>query len=156
LGFSLIEALIAMFVFSIALLGIAAMYSRALGVSHSAYLRTIASLQAMDLAERIRANPEAAAGEYDFVCPVNTAHDCEAGSCSPDDLAEWDQAQWCADTQNLFGAGLFDSARSDTDGDDYLISIVWKERQIGNNNTQSLSETQDADGNALFTWRVRQ
>lgn len=153
LGFTLIEALIAMFVFSIALLGIAAMYSRALGVSHSAYLRSLASIQAMDLAERIRANPEITAIDedaYELNCETGFygGEDCNSGACEPDELAKWDKEEWCSNTASLFG-GLFGNAIVTFDEPDYEIQITWQERALEADNKQSIEEV-------AFNWRVRQ
>ncbi|MDZ7810693.1 MAG: type IV pilus modification protein PilV [Arhodomonas sp.] len=58
-GFTLIEVLIAVVVLSVGLLGVLALQVNTLAFSHSAYLTSVASVQAMDLEERIRVNPEA-------------------------------------------------------------------------------------------------
>jgi type IV pilus assembly protein PilV len=55
-GFTLVEALIALLVLSIGLLGIAALYVETLRVGRSALLHTQAVSIAADLANRIRAN----------------------------------------------------------------------------------------------------
>ena len=157
-GFTLIEALIALFVFSVALLGIAALLARSVSVSHSAYLRSVASMQAMDMAERIRANVMAGADEYDNIrcdnIPVSPPN-CNVTKCNADQLASWDYAQWCAGTKSRFG-GLFKSATVDLDSGSYLISIIWQERTVTEDNRQDIVATEDDDGNALFTWRVSQ
>lgn len=55
-GFTLIEALVAVLVLSIGLLGVAAMQLKALQSSHVSYQRTIATLAAQDAVERLWVN----------------------------------------------------------------------------------------------------
>ncbi|MDZ7854226.1 MAG: type IV pilus modification protein PilV [Halomonas sp.] len=52
-GFTLIEALVALLVLSIGLLGVAAMQLEAMQGAHAAYQRSIASLAAQDAQERL-------------------------------------------------------------------------------------------------------
>src|SRR5690554_7889026 len=66
LGFTLIEALIALLVLSIGLLGVAAMQLKALQGAHAAYQRSIASLAAQDAQERLWAS---LAESGTLVCP---------------------------------------------------------------------------------------
>ncbi len=54
-GFTLLEALIALLVLSIGLLGLAALQTRGLAYSHDAYLRSQATFLAYDIIERMRA-----------------------------------------------------------------------------------------------------
>lgn len=137
----MIEALIALVVFSIGLLGLAAMYSKSMMVTHSAYMRSLASIQAMDMAERIRANIflEHSSAGYELLesrskVPVQFQQDrCLASSsnapCTPTVLRDWDVDSWLDDTRNLFGA-LFESATitfNDAD-DEYEIVLQWRER----------------------------
>lgn len=55
-GFTLLEALIALVVFSIGLLGLAGLMTVAVKTNHSAYLRTQATFIAESMADRMRAN----------------------------------------------------------------------------------------------------
>ncbi len=66
-GFTLIEALVALVVLSIALLGIAAMQLQALKSSGEAYQRSLASLIAVDVQERVWAASAEVLGECDAV-----------------------------------------------------------------------------------------
>lgn len=65
-GFTLLEALIALLVLSIGMLGVAAMQLKALQGAHAAYQRSIASLAAQDVQERLWAEM---AEEGGLVCP---------------------------------------------------------------------------------------
>jgi len=55
-GFSLLEVLIAALIFSIGLLGLASLQVTGLKMSHDSLLRSIASMHANDMADRMRAN----------------------------------------------------------------------------------------------------
>src|SRR5690554_5039593 len=66
-GFSLIEALIALLVLSIGMLGAAAMQLNALQSAHIAYQRSIATLAAQDAQERLWAQMESGSGT--LTCP---------------------------------------------------------------------------------------
>lgn len=66
-GFTLIEALVALLVLSIGLLGVAAMQLEALQGAHAGYQRSIASLAAQDAQERLWAQM---AEEGDMTCPA--------------------------------------------------------------------------------------
>jgi type IV pilus assembly protein PilV len=97
-GFSLVEALVALVVLSIGMLGIAGLYVESLRSGTSALLRTQAVNLASDMADRIRANPTAGTAyekTVDAVGAVTAA--CTAagtGTCSVAEMAATDIAQW--------------------------------------------------------------
>lgn len=95
-GFTMVEALVALIVLSIGLLGIAALYLDSLRAGRAALYRTQAINLASDLAERIRANRDAVGGyAVDFgVVPVATASCETTAACSALQLAETDLARW--------------------------------------------------------------
>ncbi|MEC9341425.1 MAG: type IV pilus modification protein PilV [Pseudomonadota bacterium] len=55
-GFTLIEVLVALFIFSVGLLGLAGMMGQSLRSNHDAYVRTQASILAYDMMDRMRAD----------------------------------------------------------------------------------------------------
>lgn len=148
-GFTLLESLIALVIFSVALLALAGMYAKTLSMSHSTYLRALASIQAMDIEERIRANPNADATDYEFTCAGNETSPGSIGG-SPSVLAGHDRQDWCALTANMFGS-LLQTAEVDLVSSspvDYEISLTWLERSIQSSNDVSVeAET--------FTYTVR-
>lgn len=98
-GFTLIEALLALVVLSVGLLGGVVLLLEGLRTSRAAVQRTMAVTLAADLAERIRAN-RAAGGAYalarDTTLPPPGA-DCNVvGECGPRDVAAVDLQQWQA------------------------------------------------------------
>lgn len=100
-GFSLVEALVALVVMSIGLLGIAALYVESLRSGTSALLRSQAVALASDMADRIRANPTAGASYtkgVDDVGTVTAACTGATGACTVAQMAATDIAQW---TQQL-------------------------------------------------------
>ena len=66
-GFTLVEAMVALLVLSIGLLGVAAMQLSSLQANNGAFQRTQATFLAQDIADRMRANRQAALdGAYDM------------------------------------------------------------------------------------------
>ena len=91
-GFSIVEAMVALLVLSIGMLGIAGLYVTTLRASGSALYRTHAVNFAADMADRIRANPTAG-GAYagagaDNNC-VGGGIDCNPASLAADDIFTW-------------------------------------------------------------------
>jgi prepilin-type N-terminal cleavage/methylation domain-containing protein len=88
-GFSIVEAMVALLVLSIGMLGIAGLYVTTLRASGSALLRTHAVNLAADMADRIRANPTAGAayagGAADNSC-AGGGVDCSPTQLAADDL----------------------------------------------------------------------
>jgi type IV pilus assembly protein PilV len=85
-GFTLVEALVAVLVLSIGLLGIASLQLSSLRWNHGASMRSQATLLAYDIVDRMRANRVAAnAGAYNIA--VGTA--AAGGTVAGDDLLRW-------------------------------------------------------------------
>jgi type IV pilus assembly protein PilV len=98
-GFSLIEVLVALVVLSVGLLGLAALQSTATQFNASAYTRSQATLLAYDIADRIRANRQAAlGGAYTSPYPgtAPTCADVPAGTVAQQDLIAWRRALACS------------------------------------------------------------
>jgi type IV pilus assembly protein PilV len=98
-GLTLVEILVALLVLSIGLLGLAGLQSASLRFNTSAYFRTQATALAYSLADRMRANREAAlGGEYTFALP-STAPTCGvpdgSGSVPEQEKAAWLNALAC-------------------------------------------------------------
>lgn len=135
-GVSLLEVLIALFVLSIGLVGVAALQANALQANHGSLLRSQATNLAYDIGDRMRANREAAldnAYEGSFAsvnCP-NDADDLPnpSGSLAARDLTEWRVALAC---------GLPNGrAEIQRDGDEFVIHIRW--------DNDRLAEEEDED-----------
>lgn len=88
-GFTLLEALIAVIVLSLGLLGLAQLHTYGLRNSNSAALRVEAVNLAGNILERMRANRNSAlAGDYDIAIGTTSS---SAGGLAEDDVNEWKQ-----------------------------------------------------------------
>ena len=108
-GFTLLEVLIALLVLSIGLLGVAALQTVGLRSSQMAAQRTLATQYTYNITDRMRANPDGLmpGNRYyligtDDPAPAITA-DCDTTTCSPQELADFDLAQWRAEVGRLPG-----------------------------------------------------
>lgn len=108
-GFSLVEVLVALFVLSIGLLGLAGLQTAGLRLNHQSYQRTQATLNTYDIIDRIRANPGAmAAGVYDNIdlSPNPSAADCMVPpACTTAEMADYDIGQWKDSLTKLLSQG---------------------------------------------------
>lgn len=122
-GFSLIEAMVALLVLSIGLLGIAALYVETLRASRTALYRTEAVVQATDLADRMRANRVPANA---YACGNPTCIPANGGNVIADaDLADWMNAIAAALPAGT--AGVAYTAATATTPAAYVITINWTE-----------------------------
>jgi len=124
-GFSLIEALVALLVLSIGMLGIAALSAHGLRAQRTALHRTIAVNLAADMADRIRGNRAAGAAYNAAAAP----HACGASgrSCTPAELAAHDKQVWsnlvARQLPSGVGAVEFSAATPPT----YTIVVSWQD-----------------------------
>lgn len=132
-GFSLIEAMVAMIVFAIGMIGIA----RMLLISHkshaSSYLRQQAVQSAYNIIDNIRANRNAAInGSYNVSnvvssgtpsLPSSPSTKCNAGACTTTQLAAYDTWDWLTNNVATLpnGAGAITTT---TSGKNTLVTIT--------------------------------
>lgn len=102
-GFTLIEVLVAVLVFSFGLLGIAGMMTISVRNNHNGYLRSQANFLAENMMDRMRANPTALwGGSYNGLAVDNGVGNCSmAGTppatgtpCTFAQLAVYDMESW--------------------------------------------------------------
>jgi len=100
-GFSMLEVLIAVLVFSLGMLGLAGLLIFALQSNHVAYLRTQATFLAHNMAARMSANQAGLWGDgtnSDYtvaaIKPEGSPIPSCAGGCNPADLATRDIDAW--------------------------------------------------------------
>jgi len=91
-GFSLIEVLIALIILSVGMLGIAGLYVHSMQAGRTSMFRHQAVILAGDVADRIRANPRAAAA----YAGAGADNSCVNGgvNCSPEEMAAHDIFLW--------------------------------------------------------------
>jgi type IV pilus assembly protein PilV len=121
-GFTLVEAMVALVVLSIGLLGIAALYIETLRANRTALYRTVAINLATDLGDKMRAN-RLPADAYDCGDP------CTAGG-GGNVIAIADLTQWLGDVgaQLPGGAGAVTyTAPTGTTPAAYVVTVSWTE-----------------------------
>lgn len=92
-GASLIEVLVAMLVFATGVLGLVGLQIGSAQNNRAALERSLATLLASDLMERVRANPAATYPNIGEGAP-GALTDCMANSCTAAQLAAFDVAVW--------------------------------------------------------------
>lgn len=109
-GFTLLEILVAIVVVSLGLLGLAGLQAASLINNQTAQHRSIATQQAYDMADRIRANLAGVrAGNYNNLAantPVDPACFTAVAGCSVANMAVTDHSQWNANNGRLLPAGV--------------------------------------------------
>ncbi len=127
-GFTLLEVMIALVIFSIGLLGLAGLQARGLQSNTVAQYRTMAVIQAYDMAERIRANPQGVANnDYDALdaaAGIAPAPNCVTASCNPDELAAHDYYEWQVSNAATMPSGYGTVQRL---GSQFSITVRWDE-----------------------------
>ena len=141
-GFTLIEALVALTVLSLGLLGAAAMLldsMRAQGGS----LRRVAAINLLrDTAERIRAN-SAGAARYATARAAAAAAPCDAAGCDAEQLAAADLAHFAAAADAALPAENratieFAPATGPAALDHFVISLRWQDPRADDGETVTL------------------
>ena len=138
-GFSLLEVLIALVVLSLGVLGIAAMQTLALTGSQGGYLRTQAVLQAYDMTDRMRANPDGVGSGFYNSIPYTLGSSVVCTSCTPEQIRDNDHNSWNTRNANLLpnGKGTVTSINTT----DFDIAITWDDRSNPQATQQELKVT---------------
>ncbi|MDG2237675.1 MAG: type IV pilus modification protein PilV [Arenicellales bacterium] len=128
-GFTLLEVLIALVIFSFGLLALAALMAKGLQYNTSALHRSYASAQAYDIADRMRANRLGiTAGNYDSISGVGSDPGCIATGCTPAQMAQYDGWAWNSANAALLPSG---SGSVTTNGTTYTITVTWDDDRDG-------------------------
>ena len=122
-GFTLLEVMIALVVFSFGLLALAALMAKGLQYNTSALHRSYASSQAYDMADRMRANRLGIdAGNYDSVSGAGTDPGCITSGCTPAEMAQYDGWAWNSVNAAVLPSGSGTVLNS---GGTYSITLTW-------------------------------
>ncbi len=122
-GFTLLEILVSIVVLSIGLLGLAALQVVSLNNNQTAYYRSIATQQAYDIADRIRANRTGNYNALDATIPTDP--DCFTNVCTTAQMVTADHAQWNTSNQRLLPAG---SGTVTGAAGIFTITVSWSEK----------------------------
>ncbi len=97
-GFSLIENLVTLFILTVGLLGLAGLQATSLRINHQAFAQHKAVSLALNIADRMRANPEGVDGGFyslivgsSAVLPCYTSSGCSPQLMAQNDIWEWNQ-----------------------------------------------------------------
>jgi len=169
-GFTLLEVLIAVVVFAIGLLGIAGLQVAGMRFTHGSQLRAVATMQAENMADRMRANAAGVRdGHYNITgaMPTSFSVDCSAAECTPEDLARYDLVLWNSgasgkpDESNAKtlpgGKGVVCNDSTPDDGNEsnwacdntgivYAIKLAWDERTVGDDDLAKNDEGEPEAG----------
>lgn len=133
-GFTLLEVLVAIVVLSIGLLGLAGLQAAGLRNNQGAYLRTIATQQAYDMADRMRTNPAAVTGgSYDNISGTGSDPGCITTGCSPAQMAQYDAYEWNTTNQNALPTGKGTVKLVATNR--FTITVMWDDARTGASGT---------------------
>jgi type IV pilus assembly protein PilV len=160
-GFSLLEVMIAVLVFSLGLLGVGGLMVLSVRTNHSAFLRTQASFLAQSMADRIRTNVGwtlSYNGTYDAT--TAGSGDCTGGICSPESLVQRDKEIWSRQLTDMLpnasaqiacnGTQLGSGAQRGSAPFDGLCQmvIVWTEADL----SRGTGGTPQAPATNTFAW----
>jgi type IV pilus assembly protein PilV len=131
-GFSLIEVLITIVITSFGLLGVASLLIRGIQNNNSSFMRSIATQQAYDLTDRMRANPTALKnGSFNSVSFTSgqTCTGCSSSSsCTAAQLAAYDICVWNVQNAQLLPSGQGTVSKT---GLVYTITVSWDDTKSG-------------------------
>jgi len=144
-GAGLIEALVAILILSIGLLGMVGMQTAALKYEQTGWARSALASNISSLAERIRANANAQPGAYAFSRTYQAeradidsdgtyftpAKDCASTACSEAELAAYDLLIWRRDLNQQMPGSVGMVAVSGTKGIDlrFQITVAWFDKE---------------------------
>ncbi|MDH5484261.1 MAG: type IV pilus modification protein PilV [Gammaproteobacteria bacterium] len=150
-GFSFLESLLALFVLTIGLLGVAAMHGQSMRTGYVAVQRMKVVNKGEEILERMRANPQGLEG----YAGAGASYGCSSGStCLPTDMAADDLFIWLAEVNAMFpGTPVVDIREEKLDlADDpsqmiraITVSIDWSVRNTNYNYTVNTEITCTAD-----------
>ncbi len=133
-GFTLLEVMVALVIFSIGLLGLAGLEAQGMRYNHSAYLKTQATFQAYDILDRMRANREAAAnGNYQpTFASEGIDRDCDTTTviCSTAYMAQHDIYEWKNSLKNVLPGGKGKVVKT---GDVHVVTVTWDDPGVPGN-----------------------
>ncbi|MDY0068184.1 MAG: type IV pilus modification protein PilV [Steroidobacteraceae bacterium] len=127
-GFSMVEALVALVVLGVGMLGIAGLYVTTLRTSSSAISRMQAVNLASDLGDRIRANRTAGAAYAGDAAENGDGCVGASAACSAQELAAHDLYVWEQQISATLPGGAGEvQVDNSTTPDTYTITITWSE-----------------------------
>ena len=152
-GFSLIEAMVALLVIAVGLLGIAGMQALSLNNTTSSRVRAVAAIDASNMASYMGANasywrnlgagglsvtvtPSGSAAVLSDATLNSIAVDCAANQCTPQQMAAYDLKQWGAVQQlGLLPGGV--GVVSCGSAGECTVTVGWNQKNMAVNGAAS-------------------
>ncbi len=132
-GFSLVEVMVAMVIFAIGLLGVAALMASNMSYTTSSQYRTQATFMAYDILDRMRVNPDEAIQNNTYSIGIGTnpgAASCYNVACTPSQIAQADLTEWKDALNTLLPGGDGSVTRVVAGGSTlFRVEVVWDESQ---------------------------
>lgn len=142
-GYTLLEVLIALIIFSIGMLGIASLQAHSLRMNHGSYQRTQAIFLAYDIMDRLRANrAEARVGS----CNVAFGASLPGGDLCATDVNDWlvDVGEYLSEGQGRI------RCTSSASGTQCTVSVQWNVARQGGTAVDSSQETANFEISAVL------
>jgi len=128
-GLTLVEAMIALLVISVGLLGIASLQLTAMNQNASSLNHSQAVWYAYEMSDRIRANLTAFATYHGIDTNTAYSQDCTSSACTPAQMASADAADWATMLGNLPGGrGTVNLANA---ADGLIVTVMWDDDGTG-------------------------
>ncbi len=163
-GLAMLEVLITIVVISFGLLGVAGLQITGLKNNQMSYIRSIATAQAYDMADRMRVNMVGVkAGNYDSVNdPAATYSDpacanpaTASGGCTPAQMATYDAYAWELANARLLpqGAGTVKKVAivGVPDSTIFTIAVTWTEKCVTGETLSGTAGVTDCAADGTFT-----
>jgi len=126
-GLTIVEAMVALLVISIGLLGIAALQLTAMQQNSSALHQSKAVWAGYAMADRIRANNIRFA-DYSGIDTIDSySQDCMSSACSDDELVTADADEWIDAVRDLPGG----RGRVTGNADQLIVTVMWDDEGTG-------------------------
>jgi len=157
-GLSLIEAVVALVVAALGLMGVAGMQLRTLSDTQTAVRHAQAIRLIEDFSERLSVHPGALSvingtGTSGYIINAwgqglsNPAKDCASQNCTANELVAWDIFTWLQQVRNVLPAGdgvvFFTAAENGVAGDRRQLGILirWRENENANLTADDIKNT---------------
>ena len=137
-GLTIIEALVALLVVSVGLLGIAGLQLVSMKQNSSALQHSQAVWAGYSMADRIRSNVVSFADYTDIDTDLSYSQDCNSGPCSNNQLVTADAAEWTTRVQTLPGGRGTVTGNANR----LVVTVMWDDEGTGATGTNCSGDAQ--------------